>query len=92
MNEITEALKNEEQPEIVEEIKANNDSEAEKLYLAHEPLCPECGKRAFPTNFPPSCFGGKKDDNRRVWFCSDMGHCCFSIDGSIKWQLKNQKI
>ena len=42
--------------------------------------CPQCGRRAFPTNFKPSMVGGSKYDNRTVWLCSDMGHCAFSIE------------
>ena len=62
-----------------------------KMYRTHEPLCPECGRRAFPTNFPAHCFGGKKYDKRTVWFCSDMGHCAFSVGENTKWQLKKEK-
>ncbi len=70
---------------------ANNDPEAAKLYYKFEPMCPECGRRAFPTNFPAEIFGGKKSDKRTVWFCSDMGHCAFSISKDIKWKLKKQE-
>lgn len=72
-------------------IVAFNDTEAFKLYQTFYPLCPECGCRAFPTNFPPESFGGEKNDKSIVWFCSDMGHCAFSIDEKIKWKLKSQK-
>lgn len=72
-------------------LNAENDIEAAKLYHAYEPLCPECGSRAFPTNFPPESFGDDKDDKRIVWFCSDMGHCAFSISKDIKWQKKEDK-
>lgn len=74
--------------EIAEGLTAENDVEAAKLYYAYEPLCPECGRRAFPTNFPPESFGGDKNDKRTVWFCSDMGHCAFSISKTIKWRRK----
>jgi len=82
--------------EELEKKKANEITEVSQKeiyvkYATHEPLCPECGRRAFPTNFPPECFGGKKDDKRIVWFCSDMGHCAFSVDSSTKWQLKKKK-
>ena len=77
--------------DISKNIVANNDLEAAKLYYAFEPLCPECGQRAFPTNFPPESFGGSKSDTRTVWFCSEMGHCAFSIDKTIKWQEKQPK-
>ncbi len=72
------------------ELSADNDIEAAKLYYAYEPLCPECGYRAFPTNFPPSSFGGDKNSKRVVWICSDMGHCAFSITSDIKWQKKKE--
>ena len=70
-------------------ITASNDEKDEKLYYeGYEPLCPECGRRAFPTDFPPQSVGGEKSDKRRVWFCSDMGHCAFPITKSINWQKK----
>jgi hypothetical protein len=72
------------------EISAKNDVEAARLWYAFEPQCPECGHRAFPTNFSPESVGGKKDDKSVVWFCGDMGHCAFSIDKTIKWQKKEK--
>lgn len=79
------------EPIPTDEIKAKNDMEAAKLYYAFEPLCPECGHRAFPTNFPLESFGGEKSDKRVVWFCSEMGHCAFIISENIKWQEKQDK-
>ena len=69
-----------------------DDKEAMELYhKGYEPLCPECGYRSFPTNFPALCFGGKKEDKSIVWFCCDMGHCAFSMGEQIKWQKKEIK-
>ena len=48
--------------------------------MRKEVFCPECGCKAFPTNFRPEHFGGKKNDDRAVWFCSDMGHCAFTLE------------
>jgi len=77
-------IKGKEEP--TKRIISRNDAEAYRLYEKFYPLCPECGRRAFPTNFPPDSVGGKKDDKSVVWFCSDMGHCAFSIDETIKWK------
>ena len=72
-------------------ISASNDKEAKNLFIkGYEPLCPQCEKRAFPTNFPPSSFGGEKNDKKIVWFCSDMGHCTFPITKLINWQKKEK--
>ena len=89
----TEYIKKPEPVEIKtpKNIVASNDTEAARLYYQFEPLCPECGNRAFPTNFPATCFGGKTKDKRTVWLCSDMGHCAFSIDNTITWQEKKSK-
>lgn len=73
-------------------LTAANDDEAVKLYFSgYEPLCPQCKRRAFPTNFPPKSLGGKEGDNRIVWFCSDMGHCTFPVTSDTKWQKMSEK-
>lgn len=71
-------------------ISIDDDGEALKLYHkeGYEPICPECGEGAFPTNFSPISLGGSKNDKRIVWFCKDMGHCAFSISKDIKWRKK----
>jgi len=78
-------------PESDNRMSADNDEEAYKLWINYEPLCPECSRRAFPTKFPHSLFGGEKKSKRTVWFCSDNGHCAFTIDKNVKWQKKNKK-
>jgi hypothetical protein len=47
-------------------------------------ICPECGNKAFPTNFPPSSFGGRKNDKHLVFLCSQMGHYAFTIKGIFR--------
>jgi len=74
----------------VADVRANNDEEAFRLWHKFEPLCPECGARAFPTNFSAESLGGKKNDKSVVWFCSDNGHCAFSIGKDVKWRRKQK--
>uniref|UniRef100_A0A6M3Y203 Uncharacterized protein n=1 Tax=viral metagenome TaxID=1070528 RepID=A0A6M3Y203_9ZZZZ len=61
---IPEPVISETKPKPEKGIMAKNDIEAARLYYSFEPLCPECGDRAVPTNFPPKDFGGEKDDKR----------------------------
>ena len=74
------------------EMRASSDKKAISLYKSGlEPLCPKCGDRAFPTNFSPADMGGSGRSRKVVWLCSDMGHCAFSIDTTIKWKPKENE-
>ena len=86
MNEVERIKQKQAEEKNITDIKTMTE-----MYETHEPLCPECGRRAFPTNFLPEHVGGEKYDKRTVWFCSDMGHCTFSVDKNTKWQQKLKK-
>jgi len=86
MNRVEEIKKKISEQKNIADVKT-----MKEMSKTHEPLCPECGRRAFPTNFEPLVFGGREYDKRTVWFCSDMGHCKFSVDEKTLWQPKKKK-
>ena len=68
---------------------AENDIEAMVLWReGWEPICPECGRGGFPTNFTAVDFGGEPDDNSIIWFCRDMGATAFIVLPETKWKEK----